>query len=135
VNIGLEPFLVGAAVNAVLAQRLVRRLCKECKHQEAPSEDMLEYLTMQGMPTDATWAAKGCDKCRKLGYAGRVGLYELLTIDDGVRDIVARNPNVAEFRRICIERGMVTLRNDGLRKAQQGMTTIQEILRVTEGNS
>ncbi|MBU6412201.1 MAG: GspE/PulE family protein [Planctomycetes bacterium] len=135
VNIGLEPFLVGAAVNAVLAQRLVRRLCKECKFQEAPSEDMLEYLTMQGMPTDATWAAKGCDKCRKLGYAGRVGLYELLTIDDGVRDIVARNPNVAEFRRICIERGMVTLRNDGLRKAQMGMTTIQEILRVTEGNS
>lgn len=135
VNIGLEPFLVGAAVNAVLAQRLVRRLCKECKHQEAPSEDMLEYLTMQGMPTDATWASKGCDKCRKLGYSGRVGLYELLTIDDGVRDIVARNPNVAEFRRICIERGMVTLRNDGLRKAQLGMTTIQEILRVTEGNS
>jgi type IV pilus assembly protein PilB len=135
VNIGLEPFLVGAAVNAVLAQRLVRRLCKECKHQQVPSEDMLEYLTMQGMPTDATWAAKGCDKCRKLGFAGRVGLYELLTIDDGVRDIVARNPNVAEFRRICIERGMVTLRNDGLRKAQMGMTTIQEILRVTEGNS
>ena len=132
VNIGLEPFLVGAAVNAVLAQRLVRRLCKECKAEDAPSEELAEYLTMQGLPNDKTWVARGCDRCRKLGYAGRVGIYELLTIDDSVRDIIARNPNVAEFRRTCIERGMNTLRQDGMNKAIRGMTTIQEILRVTE---
>ena len=135
VNIGLEPFLVGAAVNAVLAQRLVRKLCKECKAEETPSEDLAEYLSLQGMPADKAWVAKGCDKCRKLGFAGRVGIYELLTIDDQVRDVVAHNPNVAEFRRTCIERGMVTLRQDGMRKTARGVTTIQEIIRVTDANS
>jgi type IV pilus assembly protein PilB len=133
VNIGLEPFLVGAAVNGVLAQRLIRRLCKECKQTEPPSEEMAEFLSMQGLPNDEIWAARGCEKCRKTGYSGRVGIYEMLVIDDSLRDIIARNPNVAEFRRLCIERGMVTLRQDGLRKVAKGMTTISEVLRVTEG--
>jgi type II secretory ATPase GspE/PulE/Tfp pilus assembly ATPase PilB-like protein len=64
-----------------------------------------------------------------------VGLYELLTVDDQLRDIIARNPNVAEFRRLCIERGMVPLRGDGMRKVAQGLTTVSEILRVTEANA
>ncbi len=134
VNIGLEPFLVGAAVNAVLAQRLIRRLCIHCKTEESPSEDLAEFLTMQGLPTELVWAAKGCDKCRKTGFSGRVGIYELLAVDDQLRDTIARNPNVAEFRRLCIERGMVTLRNDGMRKVAKGLTTIGEVLRVTEGH-
>ena len=133
VNIGLEPFLVGAAVNGVLAQRLIRRLCKECKQTEPPSEEMAEFLSMQGLPNDEIWAARGCEKCRKTGYSGRVGIYEMLVIDDALRDVIARNPNVAEFRRLCIERGMVTLRQDGLRKVAKGTTTISEVLRVTEG--
>jgi type IV pilus assembly protein PilB len=134
VNIGLEPFLVGAAVNAVLAQRLIRRLCKECKEQEKPLEEMAEFLSMQGLPNDMVWASRGCDKCRKTGFSGRVGIYELLSVDDQLRDIIARNPNVAEFRRLCVERGMVTLRNDGLRKVAKGLTTVQEVLRVTEAS-
>ncbi|HEX2839585.1 MAG TPA: ATPase, T2SS/T4P/T4SS family [Phycisphaerales bacterium] len=134
VNIGLEPFLVGAAVNAVLAQRLIRRLCASCKAMEKPSEEMAEYLTMQGFPADEVWAARGCDKCRKTGYSGRVGIYEMLAVDDQVRDVIARNPNVAEFRRMCIERGMVTLRADGMKKVAKGVTTVQEVLRVTEAS-
>ena len=134
VNIGLEPFLVGAAVNGVLAQRLIRRLCTTCKAQEKPSEEIAEYLTMRGLPSDEIWVPKGCEKCRKTGYSGRVGIYELLAVDDGLRDIIARNPNVAEFRRMCIERGMVSLRADGLRKVGKGITTVQEVLRVTEGS-
>jgi len=134
VNIGLEPFLVGAAVNAVLAQRLIRRLCKECRTMERPGEEMAEFLTLQGLPAETVWVAKGCDKCRKTGYSGRLGIYELLTVDDQLRDVIARNPNVAEFRRMCLERGMVTLRQDGLRKVQRGMTTVQEVLRVTEAH-
>jgi type IV pilus assembly protein PilB len=134
VNIGLEPFLVGAAVNGVLAQRLVRRLCIHCKAQEAPSEDLAEYLSMQGLDAANTWASKGCDRCRHTGFSGRVGIYELLAVDDQLRDVIARNPNVAEFRRICIERGMVPLRGDGMRKVVAGLTTVQEILRVTEAN-
>ncbi len=135
VNIGLEPFLVGAAVNGVLAQRLVRRLCEHCKERETPSEEMREYLEMQGLPCDQLWAPNGCDKCRSTGYSGRVGLYELLTIDDSLRDIVARNPNVAEFRRLCLERGMKSLRQDGLAKSAEGRTSIQEVLRVTEASA
>jgi type IV pilus assembly protein PilB len=132
VNIGLEPFLVGAAVNAVLAQRLVRRLCIHCKAQEAPGEEMAEFLRMQGLESDKVWASRGCDRCRHTGFSGRVGIYELLTVDDQTRDVIARNPNVAEFRRTCMERGMVPLRGDGMRKVTAGLTTVQEILRVTE---
>ncbi|MDX2131964.1 MAG: ATPase, T2SS/T4P/T4SS family [Planctomycetota bacterium] len=134
VNIGLEPFLVGAAVNAVLAQRLLRRLCVHCKATEAPGDEMREFLAMHAMDSDEIWAAKGCDKCRKSGYSGRVGIYEMLVVDDQLRDLIARNPNVAEFRRTCIERGMVTLRADGMRKVAKGVTTVHEVLRVTEGS-
>jgi type IV pilus assembly protein PilB len=134
VNIGLEPFLVGAAVNAVLAQRLIRRLCVSCKAQEAPGDEMREFLELQGMPSDLMWVSKGCDKCRKTGFSGRVGIYELLVVDDQLRDVVARNPNVSEFRRLCMERGMVCLRQDGMRKVAKGLTTVQEVLRVTEGH-
>lgn len=133
-NIGIEPFLVGAAVNTVLAQRLVRRLCLQCRAQETPTEERAEYLAMQGMDPDGVWVAKGCDKCRNTGYSGRVGIYELLVIDDQMRDIIARNPNVAEFRRMCIERGMQTLRDDGMRKVAQGNTTIEEVVRVCEAH-
>ncbi len=132
VNIGLEPFLVGAAVNGVLAQRLVRRLCKHCKSIEKPTEEMAEFLQLQGIDATEVWTANGCEKCRNTGYSGRVGIYELLVVDDTLRDIIARNPNVSEFRRLCIDRGMVTLRADGLRKVKDGLTTIPEIFRVTE---
>ncbi|MEM1331022.1 MAG: ATPase, T2SS/T4P/T4SS family [Planctomycetota bacterium] len=131
VNIGLEPFLVGAAVNAVLAQRLVRRLCQHCKTQETPTEEMAEFLEMQGMSVASMWTGQGCDRCRGTGYSGRLGIYELLTVDDQLRDIIARNPNVAEFRRLCIERNMVSLQQDGMKKVANGLTTVQEVLRVT----
>jgi type IV pilus assembly protein PilB len=132
VNIGLEPFLVGAAVNAVLAQRLIRRLCTHCKELGKPSPELAEFLALHGFNEDEIWNAKGCDRCRNCGYSGRVGIYELLTVDDQLRDIIARNPNVAEFRRLCIERGMVTLRQDGMKKVAKGITTVSEVLRVTE---
>jgi type IV pilus assembly protein PilB len=134
VNIGLEPFLVGAAVNGVLAQRLIRRLCKECKHEAQASEEMQEFLSMQGLPADKLWGPKGCEKCRQTGYTGRVGIYELLVVDDQLRDIIARNPNVSELRRLCTERGMVTLRQDGITKAAKGITSLEEVLRATEAN-
>ncbi len=135
VNIGLEPFLVGAAVNAVLAQRLVRRICEHCKQRQAPGEELAEFLELNGMPADSIYVGAGCDKCRNTGYSGRVGIYELLVADDQLRDVIARNPNVSEFRRLCIERGMKPLRQDGLAKAALGQTTVQEVLRVTESTN
>ncbi len=134
VNIGVEPFLVGAALNAVLAQRLVRRVCEHCKEQVEPPAELADFLAMNGMASDAVWQGAGCDRCRNTGYSGRLGVYELLVVDDQLRDVVARNPNVSEFRRLCVERGMVSLREDGLRKAAQGLTTIAEVIRVTESH-
>lgn len=134
VNIGLEPFLVGAALNGVLAQRLLRRLCTHCKAQEAPSEEMAEFLEINGLPSNEMWVPQGCDKCRSTGYSGRVGIYEMLAVDDTLRDVIARNPNVSEFRRLCLERGMTSLRSDGINKATEGMTSIQEVLRVTSAH-
>ncbi len=132
INIGIEPFLVGAAVNSVLAQRLVRRICKGCGEDVPVKADMSEFLVMHGVTAATLREGKGCDRCRKTGYSGRSGLYELLVLDDHLRDQIARNPNVTEFRRTCTGRGMVTLREDGFKKIAAGMTTVEEVLSVTE---
>jgi type IV pilus assembly protein PilB len=132
INIGIEPFLVGAAVNSVLAQRLVRRLCGSCGESAPVKDEIREFLSMHGIMTDTIMEGRGCSKCRETGYSGRVGLYELLLLDDHTRDAVARSPSVTEFRRVCSERGMRTLREDGFTKVARGLTSVEEILRVTE---
>jgi type IV pilus assembly protein PilB len=75
INIGVEPYLISAAVNAILAQRLVRRICSHCKEPFIPSDQMREFLTLQGLGAEQTWHGKGCDRCRKTGYSGRLGVY------------------------------------------------------------
>jgi type IV pilus assembly protein PilB len=132
INIGVEPYLISAALNAVLAQRLVRKVCQHCKEEYIPSDEMKEFLTLQGFMSEKTYKGKGCDRCRKTGYAGRLGIYEMMVMDDGMRDIVTRNPDVTNLRKLCRERGLVTLRQDGFEKVMKGLTTVDEILRVTE---
>ena len=132
INIGIEPFLVGAALNAILAQRLVRRTCPDCIIEEPVPEDVAEFLAVHGVTRRTLSRGVGCANCRETGYAGRGGIYELLVLDDFLRDRIASSPNVTEFRRLCIERGMTTLRDDGFKKIQQGLTTLEEVLRVTE---
>ncbi len=132
INIGVEPYLIGSALNACLAQRLVRRICGNCRVQKPGDDKLLAQLAMHGIDASDLWMGEGCDKCRNTGYSGRVGLYELLVLDDTLRDKIAGNPSVTEFRRMCIERGMVTLREDGFRKVGRGLTTVDEVLRVTE---
>lgn len=132
INIGIEPFLVGAALNAVLAQRLVRRICVPCKHNVPVKPELVDFIAMHGVTATTLAYGKGCSRCRETGYSGRQGLYELLVMDDHTRDAIARNPNVTEFRRTCSERGMVSLREDGFKKVISGITTVEEILRVTE---
>ncbi|MEX0655503.1 MAG: ATPase, T2SS/T4P/T4SS family [Phycisphaeraceae bacterium] len=132
INIGVEPYLIGAALNGTLAQRLVRKICTNCATQVPPDDVTANHLAMHGISLDEVLKGQGCDKCRNTGYAGRVGLYELLLLDDTLRDRIAGNPNVTEFRRTCVERGMVTLREDGFRKVAAGLTTVEEVLRVTE---
>ena len=132
INIGVEPYLIGSAVNATLAQRLVRKICEHCKTMVKPPDDLAEHLAMHGINVTEVAKGEGCEKCRNSGYAGRLGLYEILVLDDNLRDKIAGNPNVTEFRRLCVERGMVTLREDGFKKVAAGQTTVDEILRVTE---
>ena len=132
INIGVEPYLISAALNAILAQRLVRKVCAGCKAPLTPSGDMREFLELQGLAADSTFKGAGCDRCRKTGYAGRLGIYELMVMDDATRDIVTRNPDVNQLRKLCREKGLVTLRQDGFDKVLKGLTTVDEILRVTE---
>ncbi len=132
INIGVEPFLIGAALNGVLAQRLVRRVCPNCRQPTQVEESMAEFMTMNGIDPTKAFKGKGCERCRQTGYSGRVGIYELLVLDDVTRDKVASNPSVTEFRRMCVERGMVTLRQDGLMKVAAGLTTVDEVLQATE---
>ena len=132
INIGVEPYLISSAVNAILAQRLVRKICPHCKEEYKPTDEMREFLTLQGFQSQTMYHGKGCDKCRKTGHTGRLGIYELLVMDDSLRDMVTRNPDVNHLRKLCRERGLVTLREDGFQKVIQGLTTVDEILRVTE---
>ncbi len=132
INIGVEPYLIAAAVNAVLAQRLVRRICPNCRKQVKPPEEIIEHLEMHGLNSDFIFKGEGCPKCHNTGYSGRVGIYELLVMDDSTRDAVAAKPDVTAFRRLCVDRGMLTLRMDGFRKVPAGLTTVEEVLRVTQ---
>ena len=134
INIGVEPYLIAAAVNAILAQRLVRKVCQHCKEPFAPTGEMAQFLEKQGLTGCEMFKGVGCEKCRKTGYSGRLGLYELLVMTDELRDLVTGNPDVTHLRRLCRERGLVTLRDDGVAKVKAGLTTVDEVLRVTEGS-
>ena len=132
INIGIEPYLISASLNAVLAQRLVRRICEQCKEPYVPSDEVKQALVRNKIEAGQLYRGKGCDRCRTTGYSGRCGIYEMLVLDDSIRDMVAASPNVTELRRYCEEAGMVSLRQDGIRKLQEGVTTVEELLRVTE---
>ena len=133
INIGIEPYLISAAVNAVLAQRLVRRICGDCKKPE-PSLRASEqaFLSKAGAELLQASRGTGCEKCRHTGYKGRVGLFELFKLDDDLRDVVSRNPSLGEIRRASRAAGMRTLIQDGISKVADGQTTIEEIMRITE---
>ena len=132
INIGTEPFLIGAAVRAVLAQRLVRKICPKCEESVKVDPEIAQLLKKHEVTVSKLKQGKGCLRCRETGYSGRLGLYEMLILDDFIRDTIARNPNVTEFRNLCRERGMTTLRYDGFQKVAEGRTTVEEVLRVTE---
>jgi type IV pilus assembly protein PilB len=133
INIGVEPFLISASVNGILAQRLVRRICSECKELMTDVPDGLaEYLRKNGSDPAQLWHGRGCDKCRNTGYRSRVGIYEFLLVDNDMRRIISTNPTLNELRDAARAAGMRPLREDGLIKVNQGLTTVEEVMRVTE---
>ncbi len=134
INIGLEPFLISASVNAIMAQRLVRKICENCKAPvKEPDEVQIAYLKSHNMEGAQIFHGEGCETCRGTGLKGRVGLYEFLELNDVMRDVVSRNPALGELKAAAIENGMKTLGDDGFQKVLAGQTTISELIRVTQG--
>jgi type IV pilus assembly protein PilB len=132
-NMGIEPFLVASSLNLVCAQRLVRRVCVNCKIDEDLPPAAMEQAGFSREDAESVKPKKGtgCEKCLKTGYKGRVGLYEVMEITDELRELILVGASSLEIRRKAIEEGMITLRGSGLRKIKAGVTTLEEVLRET----
>ena len=132
-DMGVAPFLVTATVEAILAQRLVRRICTQCREEIKPSNDLL--LDLQLTPKDIAgkkfYRGRGCDMCNNTGYKGRVGLFELMIMNNELRDMIIRNAATDELREAARRNGMVSLRDAGMQLAYEGGTTLDEVVRET----
>jgi type IV pilus assembly protein PilB len=132
-NMGIEPFLVATSVHLICAQRLVRRICKDCAEKvDMPPQALIdEGFTPEESKTVTIMKGKGCATCNKTGYKGRTGLYEVMEVDDEIRDLVLVGASAVELKKKAIERGMITLRRSGLMKVALGYTTLEEVARET----
>ncbi len=132
-NMGIEPFLVATSVNLICAQRLVRRICSNCKTElEVPEQALIDAgYTPEEVKTVKIYHGKGCSTCNKGGYKGRTGLYEVMEINDELRELILVGASALELKKKAIEQGMITLRRSGLIKVSLGMTTMEEVLRET----
>ncbi len=129
----IEPFLISSAVTAILAQRLVRKLCPDCRSSYSPSEEMIRHF--EGFVPSRTdlqfFRSSGCDACQQIGYRGRTGIYELLHLTDEIRELLMAGADASSIRHAAQKAGMLSLRQNGLQKAQAGETSLEEVLRVT----
>ena len=130
INMGVEPYLIGAALNAVLAQRLVRRICAKCREEYEPPRQLRKAVEKMSVPIEKFYKGVGCRKCRNTGYSGRLGVHELLFVNDELRDAVVAGKSVAELRRIAGCYDMITLRHDGFRKIREGLTSLDEVIQI-----
>ncbi len=134
-DMGVDPFLLPASLLGVVAQRLVRTICPQCKEEVKDPDRVFENLKLTPPGGDSLvrlWTGRGCPACNQTGYKGRVGIYELMVMDERFHDPILRRAGAPEYLRLAREKGMRTMFEDGLRKALQGTTTIQELLRVTQ---
>jgi type IV pilus assembly protein PilB len=131
VNMGIEPYLIAASVRGVLAQRLVRKVCGACREAFEPAMNIRHMIEKAAGPFDALYKGKGCKKCRNTGFAGRIGIYELLVPNQEMLEAVAAGANIQALRDLCKKQNIATLRADGLTKVKAGITTPEEILRAT----
>ncbi len=133
IDMGIEPFLVASTVEGVMAQRLVRTICSDCKVEYEPHE-VPDDFPREGDGPVRLWHGAGCRACRQSGFRGRTGIYELMVTGDSIRDMVVQRVNASAIRKQALKEGMITLRQDGWRKVAQGITTIDEVARVTAGD-
>lgn len=134
IDMGIEPFLVASSITSILAQRLVRTICPDCREPYQPLTGELDELGLArtDIPSEGLYRGAGCQACIDTGYLGRTGIYELLLMSDAVKDVVLKNPDSGTVRKAALKQGMHTLRQDGAAKVLSGRTTIQEVLRVTQ---
>jgi general secretion pathway protein E len=132
VDMGVEPYLVASSLVAVLAQRLVRVLCPECREAYAPSPGELAELGLRAAEPVRAFRPRGCHRCHHTGYYGRVGIFELMILDDELRSMIVQSTDSKSIKRLAVTRGMHTLRQDGARKVLLGTTSIEEVVRATE---
>ena len=133
-EMGVEPFLLSSSLAAVMAQRLARRLCKKCKRQDTATEAELRTLGVPHMPDTplpTIWRPVGCRECANPGYSGRVAIQQVMGVDSTMEDLIARGATSIDIDKAAKEQGMTTLRKDGWQKALQGITSVEEVLRVT----
>src|SRR5205807_10257807 len=128
IDMGIEPFLVSSAVDCIVAQRLVRLLCNHCKRPLDVSESV---LVEHGLAGAEPYEAVGCSRCAGSGYRGRVGVYEVMTVSERIRSLILERASVDEMVATAVEEGMSRLRDDGLAKVREGVTSIAEIERMT----
>jgi type IV pilus assembly protein PilB len=131
-EMGVEPFLVASATIGVIAQRLVRRLCEKCKEAYRPKRVMLEELGFN--PSEREWVfyrGKGCQHCKQTGYKGRLGIYEIMTVSEEIRELTTRGESSDKIKKAALRAGMRPLRHDGFMKALRGWTSVEEVVRVT----
>jgi len=135
-NMGVEPFLVSASTNVIVAQRLARRICQSCKEiVPVPSQALVNVgFSAEEAKTLKTSKGKGCMACSETGYKGRVALYEVMLIKDNIKEAILQGASALELRELGRKNGMQTLREAGLQKIREGMTTVEEVLRVTTGH-
>ncbi len=132
VDMGVEPFLVSSAVTAVMAQRLVRTICPRCKEEYQPPAEVLEDLGLSEEKGLKFYRGKGCRNCKNTGYFGRTGIFELLIPHERIKDMVVKKAPATELRKEALRSGMMSLREDGVFKIKEGITTVEEVLRVTQ---
>ena len=132
-NMGIEPFLVATSVNLIQAQRLIRRICKECKREHPiPPEALIDVgVSPAEATTLKTFKGVGCSTCNNTGYQGRIGLYEVMEVTDEIRELILIGASALELRKKAIEDGMITLRESGMQKIRSGVTTLEEVVRET----
>jgi general secretion pathway protein E len=137
IDMEIEPFLVASSLMAVIAQRLLRFLCNHCKEPYEPHDDELLKIGIRRsqMHDGVLYRAKGCDKCFNMGYSGRTGIFEMLMIDDDIRNLTLSQVDSTKIKRKAMEHGMTTLRMDGAEKVARGLTSVDEVMRVTEEES
>ncbi len=134
VDMGVEPFLVASSLVAILAQRLVRRVCPTCREPYEPTDADLNKIGIQraNLEKGVIYRSRGCKECLNTGYKGREGIYELMSIDDDIRQMILEKTSSAALKKAAKARGMLSLREDGARKVAEGLTTIAEVMRVTQ---